>query len=58
MNKNIEERIRSQSVWTFRECVGLAAEFNLKTRAVIAMVYACGREYLDYEAGEEAEERN
>ncbi len=45
-------------MWTFRECVGLAAEFNLKTRAVIAMVYACGAEYLDYEAGEEAEERS
>ena len=50
MKQPIEERIRTQARWTFRECVGLASEYNMKTRAVIAMVMMLGAEYVDHEA--------
>lgn len=49
MNKLLEDRILSQASWTFRECVGLASEFNLKPRYVIGFVLALGREYIDRE---------
>ena len=52
MQEELEERIRGQEVWTFKECVGLAAEYNLKTRFVIAMVLATGKDYVDVEPGD------
>ncbi len=51
MNQNeLEERIASQETWTFRECLALAAEFNMKTRMVIALILARGKTYIDQEA--------
>ena len=53
MNPKLLERIRSQDAWTFRECLGLASEFNLKTRMVIIMVMAQGKIYVDGDLGED-----
>ena len=47
MNDELDRRIREQEVWTFKECLGLAAEFNLKTRFVIVAVLAAGKDYVD-----------
>ena len=47
MNPKIVERIRSREVWTFQDCVGLGAEFSVKTRVIIAMVHAEGKTYQD-----------
>ena len=49
MNDELEKRIQEQDDWTFKECLGLAAEFNLKTRAVILTVLANGKNYIDGE---------
>ena len=49
MNPRLEERIEAHDTWTFQECVGLAAEFNMKTRAVIALVMMKGKTYVDNE---------
>ena len=50
MNQSeLEKRIASQDTWTFRECLALAAEFNMKTRMVIALILARGKQYVDQE---------
>ena len=43
----LEQRIADKETWTFRECVGLAAEFNVKTRMVVLMVHQLGKTYID-----------
>ncbi len=48
--RSLPERIAEQDEWTFDECLGLAAEFNVKVRFVIAMVFSQGRSYLDASA--------
>lgn len=48
--KTLVERIAEQDEWTFDECLGLAAEFNVKVRFVIAMVFSQGKSYLDASA--------
>ena len=47
MNPQLIERINSQEIWTFHECLGLASEFNMKTRMVIIIVMAQGKTYRD-----------
>ena len=47
MNGELERRINEKEQWTFRECLGLASEFKTKTRFVVAMVLAQGKNYLD-----------
>jgi hypothetical protein len=47
MNNELERRINEKDQWTFRECLGLASEFQTKTRFVVAMVLAQGKNYLD-----------
>ncbi|MDG2072639.1 MAG: hypothetical protein P8J55_13170 [Pseudomonadales bacterium] len=37
----------AKNAWTFKECLGLAAEFNVKTRMVILLVLAQGKTYTD-----------
>ncbi len=49
MNDELEKRIREQEEWTFKDCLGLAAEFNIKTRVVVLMVLASGKSYIDGE---------
>ena len=49
MNQALNDRINEQDVWTFRECLALAAEFNMKTRVVIALILMQGKEYIDHE---------
>jgi hypothetical protein len=49
MYEELEKRIDEQEVWTFRECLGLAVDFGLKTRMVIAQVLMQGKEYVDHE---------
>ena len=51
MNAELERRIESQDAWTFRECLGLAAEFDVKVRMVVALVMAKGKHYTDGEPG-------
>ena len=55
MNPALEARIETKEVWTFKECLGLAAEFNTKTRFVIAMVLAQGKNYIDGETVDDSE---
>ena len=43
----LQERIAERRVWTFKDCLGLAAEFNMKPRAVVVMVLAQGATYVD-----------
>ena len=43
----LEQRIAAKESWTFKECLGLAAEFSVKTRMVIIMVLAQGKNYVD-----------
>lgn len=47
MNTELERIIDGQEVWTFKECLGLANDFGLKVRFVIATVYARGKRYID-----------
>ena len=49
MDEELEKRIDSQEVWTFRECLGLAVDFGMKTRMVIVLVLMKGKEYVDHE---------
>lgn len=42
-----QQRIEEQEVWTFEDCLGLASEFNMKPRMIIAMVMAAGKQYRD-----------
>jgi len=43
----LEQRIAAQDTWTFRECLALADEFKMKTRMVIALILARGKNYVD-----------
>ena len=47
MNPELEKRIDDKDDWTFPECVGLASEFSMKTRAAIAYVIIQGKNYID-----------
>ena len=47
MNDELEKRINEKDQWTFRECLGLASEFKTKTRFIVAMVLAQGKQYID-----------
>lgn len=47
MSKTLEQRIDEQDVWTFSDCLGLAAEYGTKVRMVIVMVYARGKTYVE-----------
>jgi hypothetical protein len=47
MNGELERRINEKDQWTFRECLGLASEFKTKTRFVVTMVLAQGKNYVD-----------
>ena len=47
MNPDLEKRIAEKDDWTFPECVGLATEFSIKTRAVIAFVMMQGKNYIE-----------
>ena len=60
MNPELEKRIDAKDTWSFRECVGLASEFNLKPRYVIAFILSKGKNYIDHEekTGEEKSPRN
>lgn len=49
MNPELVARIAAKDTWTFRECVGLASEFNLKPRYVIAFLLSQGKTYIDHE---------
>ena len=51
MDPELKTRIESQDVWTFPECLALAAEFGTKTRFIVAMVMMLGRTYVDGNAG-------
>lgn len=51
MNPKLLDRIDAQATWTFRECLALGLEFNVKTRMVIAMVMMRGKQYTDSDAG-------
>ena len=57
MYEELEKRIDEQEVWTFRECLGLAVDFGLKTRMVIAQVLMQGKEYVDHETINKADLR-
>jgi len=43
----LEQRIAAKDAWTFKECLGLAVEFSVKTRMVILLVLAQGKTYTD-----------
>jgi len=47
MKKTLEQRIDEQEVWTFAECLGLAADYGTKVRMVIVSVYARGKTYVE-----------
>jgi len=47
MQKTLEQRIDEQDVWTFSECLGLAADYGTKVRMVIVSVYARGKTYVE-----------
>jgi len=47
MQKTLEQRIDEQEVWTFAECLGLAADYGTKVRMVIVSVYARGKTYVE-----------
>jgi hypothetical protein len=47
MELTLEERIDQKDTWTFRECLGLANEFNVKVRVVVVTVLARGKDYVD-----------
>lgn len=49
MSQTLEERIAEKEEWTFQDCLGLATEFNLKPRAIVAMVFEQGKSYVDGE---------
>lgn len=53
MHPNLIARINEQENWTFQEVLGLAADFNLKPRFVIAFILANGKNYLDGDRNEE-----
>lgn len=53
MENTLEERIDRQETWTFRECLGLASELNLKVRVVVVTVLARGKNYVEREVQED-----
>ena len=44
---SLQDHIKGQEAWTFSECVGLADDYNMKVRMVIATVYAAGKTYVE-----------
>ena len=46
-NLSLTERIQQQEVWTFKECLTLSVQYDVKPRFVIAAVLAQGRSYID-----------
>ena len=56
MNQELLQRIDAQDTWTFKECLGLAAEFNMKTRFVIVTVLSRGKNYVDGNLGRRDDE--
>ena len=53
MDPKLKARIEEKEDWTFRECVGLASEFNLKPRYIIGFVLSLGKNYIDTESSSE-----
>ena len=47
MNPELIKRINAREVWTFQDCLGLGAEFNVKPRFVITLVLAQGKQYYE-----------
>jgi len=47
MKPELEKRIAEKDDWTFDECVGLAQEFGMKTRAVIVYIMMVGKNYVE-----------
>ena len=47
LTEEIEKRIEAKDVWNFHDCQGLAVEFGVKTRYVIALVFMKGKEYVE-----------
>ena len=47
MKLTLEERIDQKDTWTFRECLGRAAEVKVKVRMVVVTVVARGKNYVD-----------
>lgn len=54
--EDLEQRIGTQESWTFKECLGLADEFSVKTRMVILTVFAQGKTYVDTSNKDESSE--
>ena len=55
MKLTLDQRIDQKDTWTFRECVGLASEFNVKVRVVVVNVFARGKNYVDGKVASERE---
>ena len=55
MNDTLEDRIETQKEWTFTEVLGLSAEFGIKPRMIISMMFASGKRYVDGEGLPSAE---
>ena len=51
MPESLTERIDAKETWTFAQCLGLASEYNVKVRVVIATVFARGKQYEESESG-------
>ena len=49
MAETLEERIDTQDEWTFSEVLGLSAEFGIKPRMIISMLFSQGKRYVDGE---------
>ena len=54
--EDLEQRIATQESWTFKECLGLADEFGVKTRMVILTVFCQGKNYVDTSEQDESSE--
>ncbi|MEE2785123.1 MAG: hypothetical protein VYE04_17295 [Pseudomonadota bacterium] len=52
INPELVRKINEQEAWTFQEVLGLAADFNMKPRFVIAFILANGKNYIDGEKSE------
>ena len=53
MNPKLMAEIDRQEDWTFEEVLGLANQFSLKTRYVIACVHSRGKRYIDGKRGDD-----
>lgn len=49
VNDALEDRIETQEEWTFTEVLGLSAEFGMKPRMIISLLFASGKRYVDGE---------